>query len=126
MPMQGTPSGADSSVTLSTADHSVSPPRLTIPRRYNAAADLIGRNLAAGRGDKVAYFDDYGSCSYLELEERSVAGGSDGNLVGQLVPVLDGLGPEGSGAHADDEHVLIASLAVRAELLAMILREPGL
>ena len=62
----------------------------------------------------------------LELEERSVAGGSDGNLVGQLVPVLDGLGPEGSGAHADDEHVLIASLAVRAELLAMILREPGL
>jgi len=73
MPMQGTPSGADSSVTLSTADHSVSPPRLTIPRRYNAAADLIGRNLAAGRGDKVAYFDDYGSCSYLELEERSSA-----------------------------------------------------
>jgi benzoate-CoA ligase len=73
MPMQGTPSGADSGVTLSTADHSVSPPRLTIPRRYNAAADLIGRNLAAGRGDKIAYFDDYGSCSYLELEERSSA-----------------------------------------------------
>ena len=73
MPIQGTLSGADSSVTLSTADHSVSPPRLTSPRRYNAAADLIGRNLAAGRGDKIAYFDDYGSCSYNELDGRSSA-----------------------------------------------------
>jgi benzoate-CoA ligase len=73
MPIEGTPSGADSSATLSRADHSVSPPRLTIPRRYNAAADLIGRNLAAGRGDKIAYFDDYGSCSYNELEWRSSA-----------------------------------------------------
>jgi glutamate carboxypeptidase len=55
-----------------------------------------------------------------------VAGGSDGNLVGGLVPVLDGLGPEGGGAHADDEHVLVESLDVRAELLAKILRAPGL
>jgi len=62
----------------------------------------------------------------LELEEQSAAGGSDGNLVGHLVPVLDGLGAEGGGAHADDEHVLVDSLEVRAELLARILRSPGL
>ena len=55
-----------------------------------------------------------------------VAGGSDGNLVAALgVPVLDGLGAAGGGAHAPDEHVLIESLDVRAELLARILRSPG-
>jgi len=31
------------------ADHSASPPRLSIPRAYNAAVDLVERNLAAGR-----------------------------------------------------------------------------
>jgi glutamate carboxypeptidase len=40
--------------------------------------------------------------------------------------VLDGLGPEGGGAHADDEHVLIESLTVRARLLAALLQDPGL
>jgi glutamate carboxypeptidase len=63
----------------------------------------------------------------LDLHEASAGGGSDGNLVGAVgVPVLDGLGAEGSGAHADDEHVRLASLPVRAELLARILRDPGL
>ena len=63
----------------------------------------------------------------LDLREASAGGGSDGNLVGALgVPVLDGLGAEGGGAHADDEHVVVDSLAVRAELLARLLRSPGL
>ena len=52
------------------ADHSVSPPRVEIAREYNAAEDLIGRNLAAGRGGKIAYIDDAGQCSYAELAER--------------------------------------------------------
>ena len=37
---------------------------------YNAAADLIGRNLAAGRGGKTAFIDDRGRYSYAELAER--------------------------------------------------------
>jgi glutamate carboxypeptidase len=62
----------------------------------------------------------------LDLEESSSGGGSDGNIIGALgVPVLDGLGAEGGGAHAPNEHVLIESLAVRAELLARLLRSPG-
>jgi glutamate carboxypeptidase len=40
--------------------------------------------------------------------------------------VLDGLGARGAGAHADDEHVLLASLPERAALLARLLRDPGL
>ena len=55
---------------ISKADHSTSPPVISIPRDYNAAHDLIERNLAAGRGDKIAYIDDAGSYSYATLAER--------------------------------------------------------
>jgi len=37
---------------------------------YNAAVDLVGRNLDAGRGDKVAYLDDTGALTYAELAAR--------------------------------------------------------
>src|SRR5262249_10309743 len=37
---------------------------------YNAAADLIERNLAAGRGGKPAFIDDRGQYSYAEIAER--------------------------------------------------------
>jgi benzoate-CoA ligase len=54
----------------SSADHSVSPPAVTIPRDYNAAYDLIERNLAAGRAARVAYIDDAGEYSFGELAQR--------------------------------------------------------
>src|SRR6516164_9394936 len=38
---------------------------------YNAAADLIERNIAAGRGPKPAFIDDRGCYSYAELAERA-------------------------------------------------------
>src|SRR5215470_12573862 len=56
--------------SLSTADHRVSPPRIEIPRDYNAAHDLVERNLAAGRAGKIAYIDDAGTYTYGELAER--------------------------------------------------------
>lgn len=68
--------------TMSTADHGTSPPTVSIPREYNAADDLIGRNLLAGRGTKVAIHDDQGSYTYAQLAER----------VGRFANVLDGLG----------------------------------
>jgi benzoate-CoA ligase len=55
---------------LSKVDHSVSPPALEIPQKYNAAHDLIERNLAAGRAAKIAYIDDAGRCTFGELAER--------------------------------------------------------
>ncbi|HEX4985528.1 MAG TPA: benzoate-CoA ligase family protein [Burkholderiales bacterium] len=55
---------------LSRADHSTSPPSIEIPRAYNAAHDLVERNLAAGRAGKVAYIDDQGRYTYGELAER--------------------------------------------------------
>jgi benzoate-CoA ligase len=38
--------------------------------QYNAAVDLIERNLAAGRGGKTAYIDDSGTSTYAQLAER--------------------------------------------------------
>ena len=55
---------------LSCADHTVSPPNVKIPRDYNAAYDLIERNLRAGRANKIAYYDDLGSYTYGELSDR--------------------------------------------------------
>ena len=43
---------------------------MDIPRSYNAADDLVGGNLKAGRAGKVAYIDDAGQCSFGELAER--------------------------------------------------------
>ena len=55
----------------------------------------------------------------FELGEASVGGGSDGNFVGALgVPVLDGLGIEGDGAHAAHEHIMTDNISTRGAMLA--------
>ena len=41
-----------------------------IPHAYNAAVDLIERNLQAGRAGKLAYIDDTGRYTFGELAER--------------------------------------------------------
>jgi len=57
-----------------------------------------------------------------DLREGAVGGGSDGNFIAALgVPVLDGLGVDGAGAHAEHEHILIDDIARRAALLARLM-----
>src|SRR5205085_1627559 len=41
-----------------------------VPRVYNFAADMLERNLRAGRANKAAYIDPRGSCTYGELADR--------------------------------------------------------
>ncbi len=41
-----------------------------VPRDYNFAADILKRNLDAGRGDKAAFIDERGQYSYRDLAER--------------------------------------------------------
>jgi len=43
---------------------------MELPGTYNAAVDLVERNLAAGRGGKTAYIDDTGTTTYAQLAER--------------------------------------------------------
>jgi glutamate carboxypeptidase len=74
-------------------------------RTYNRAKDL-----AAGLG--------------LTLTEGGTGGGSDANFVSPLgVPLLDGLGLIGNGAHSEREHVQISKLAERTALLAALLSD---
>ncbi|MFH8611441.1 M20 family metallopeptidase [Streptomyces sp. NPDC018029] len=59
-----------------------------------------------------------------QLSSAAVGGASDGNFTAGLgCPTLDGLGAVGGGAHADDEHVVVAELAPRARLLAALVEE---
>jgi 4-hydroxybenzoate-CoA ligase/benzoate-CoA ligase len=46
------------------------PPRIDIPRHYNAALEFIDRNVSEGRGDRLAMIDDGGSYTYRELSDR--------------------------------------------------------
>ena len=61
-----------------------------------------------------------------ELGEGGAGGGSDGNFTGALgVPTLDGLGPQGDGAHAAHEHVVLDDLPWRAAFLAALIQSLG-
>ena len=40
-----------------------------VPREYNFAADIIGRNLKAGRADKPVYIDPRGAWTYGQLAD---------------------------------------------------------
>ena len=52
------------------AEPSADDPVGLVPRDYNFAADVLQRNLAAGRADKPAYIDARGTLSYGQLADR--------------------------------------------------------
>ncbi|MEU9560510.1 M20 family metallopeptidase [Streptomyces sp. NPDC048161] len=84
------------------------PDRPPLPTSASAGLFALARGLYAELG--------LGS-----LRGVAVGGGSDGNLTaGAGTPTLDGLGAVGGGAHADDEHVIIAELPRRAALVASL------
>jgi glutamate carboxypeptidase len=57
-----------------------------------------------------------------ELGETQVGGASDGNFVAALgVPLLDGLGVSGAGAHTLEEFIYVEDIPRRATLLAKLL-----
>lgn len=60
------------------------------------------------------------------LGETSVGGASDGNFIAAMgIPVLDGLGVAGNGAHTLDEYIEVADIAKRATLLTLLLADDG-
>ena len=57
----------------------------------------------------------------IGLSENASPGGSDGNFAAAVgTPVIDGLGPTGSGAHAVDERVSLDSLEERTALVTAL------
>jgi len=58
----------------------------------------------------------------MELKAGRTGGGSDGSIVSAMgIPTLDGLGPDGDGIHAANEHLIIPSLVDRTALLTALL-----
>jgi len=58
----------------------------------------------------------------VDLQEASVGGASDGNFVAALgIPVLDGLGAVGQGAHARHEAISVEGMIERTALAAGLL-----
>ncbi|HRK25227.1 MAG TPA: M20 family metallopeptidase [Beijerinckiaceae bacterium] len=57
----------------------------------------------------------------IDLVGVFTGGGSDGNFTAPTTPTLDGLGVDGAGAHTDQEHALVSSMAPRADLLRRIM-----
>ncbi len=78
------------------------------------------------RSAQVAEFADLASaCAELlgfGLSEASVGGASDGNFLAAAgIPVLDGIGAVGSGAHARSENTSVSGMVERAALAATVL-----
>jgi glutamate carboxypeptidase len=60
----------------------------------------------------------------LALEARPTGGVCDGNkLAAAGLPTIDTLGVRGSGIHSPDEYLIVASLAERAKLAALVLAD---
>lgn len=85
-----------------------------VMERTTGVADLfdLARSLGARLGQRI--------------EEASVGGASDGNFVAHRgIPVLDGLGAVGGGAHAANEWVDLDEMPFRAALVSGILAAFG-
>lgn len=84
------------------------PDRPPLPSRMSA--DLFARAVAVARRIGLGTLDGV-----------EVGGGSDGNLTAaEGTPTLDGLGAVGDGAHAENEHVVAATMPERTALLAAL------
>ena len=60
----------------------------------------------------------------LTLKGGKTGGGSDASIAAGLgIPTLDGLGPDGDGLHAENEHLLLSSFVERTALLTRLLVE---
>ena len=83
------------------------------PMEVTSGAALFDRAAMLARRDGLG-----------ELVQTSVGGASDGNFTAGIgVPTLDGLGAVGGGAHADDEHIVLAELAPRTALLVALVAD---
>jgi glutamate carboxypeptidase len=92
--------------------------RPPMPRTPGIAAMYdLARTLAEGLGE--------------ELRECAAGGGSDANFLAAMgLPVLDGIGAVGSGAHSRDEHIAVDPTLARTALVAALvhaftLNSPG-
>ncbi len=69
-----------------------------------------------------ARITDIASSMNIQIEAGKSGGGSDASIAANTgVATLDGLGPDGAGIHAENEHLLLPSLIERTALLTELL-----
>lgn len=79
---------------------------------FNLADDQLLWKIAKSLGHRVG----------LKLMAHMTGGASDANNISaQGVPTLDGLGPNGEGAHSPDEHFLVSTFTKKIGLVSSIL-----
>ena len=96
-----------------------SDPRIRIEVRGSWQRPVFERSAAVAalyrRAERIARTIE------VPLTETSVGGASDGNLIAALgIPVLDGLGAPGEGAHARNESVSIEGVLERITLASLL------
>jgi glutamate carboxypeptidase len=98
------------------------------PRRPGAAVDVTGGLLwppmepSAAGADLAMQATALAGELGFELRSGHAGGSSDGcHCAAVGATVLDGLGAVGGGAHAEDEHVLVAAIPARIALLVRML-----
>ncbi len=115
-----------------------------IPRDYNFAADILKRNLDAGRAEKIAFIDHRGKYSYGDLAERVERFGHvlrslpirrEERMLMCLLDTIDWptafLGAikagvvAGAGQHADDRGRLLLHAARQPRAASRRLRRPA-
>ena len=75
-------------------------------------------------GDTFSMAKEIASNEGITIREDGAGGGSDGNFTAALgIPTLDGMGVQGGGLHALDEHILVNSLPQKAALMATLIRD---
>ena len=114
--------------TLAEADRIDAAIRGLQPRLAGAQLDISGglnrppMERSEAMAALFAHAREIAAAMGVELQEGATGGGSDGNFTAAIgVPTLDGLGPEGEGAHAAHEHVDTESFPRRVALLAGLL-----
>lgn len=115
-------------VTRAEADRMVEVISRLKPRHPEAAIEIEGGIIwpPMERTEKISELFDHAhrlaADIGFELREGLAGGASDGCLCADLgVPVLDGLGAVGGGAHATNEHVEVASIPLRAALVTRLM-----
>jgi glutamate carboxypeptidase len=61
----------------------------------------------------------------LDVRGIKTGGGSDGNHTCHIAPTIDGLGPQGSRAHSEEEFIVVSTLLERTKMVALFLERWG-
>jgi len=57
------------------------------------------------------------------IDEIPTGGASDGNHASHYAPTIDGLGPQGTGAHSPDETLMVHTLLERSKVFALFIEK---